>query len=649
MTSSIFSAGGVSQLIAGSGVTLSPSNGKGVVTVSSAGSVSGVTSFNTRTGIITLVKQDVVNALAYEPANLISPTFTGSPAAPTAAFGNSSTLLATTAFVQNAVVAATSGVASFNTRTGAVTLTQADVTTALGFTPANVNGASLTGVPTAPTATYGTNTTQLASTAFVQAAVSGSVAGVASFKAWSGGTPRTGAVTLVNTDIVSALAASAATSLIWNASVSGAVDAGNNSSLYIQRHANYSGGTAGQVNSAIYIQTYTPPSHSSFEWGITSEVFSYSNNVGGGGAEAVPQNVGVNGTIWKRGSAPCWGGNFVSYNQSGVFNSATGGVIGAEINVGGLGDDTWQNTIGAHIAAQTTAQETRANSTTYAQYKGVTPVTPNGYNYINYGASGTTAASPPTYPTTPGATVVDGTVTWTCVALTASLYSGIVISGGAASFKYGTRVIAGAGTSASFYSEATAPYGFGVQLAGSYAVGIDTSLATNSSGLAFRMKAGDGIGFDGNSQYQMKLNAGSGLLEFYNGSTRHGYINIGSGADVNFNTSGGGGGVTSFNGNTGAVTLSSGDVTSALGYTPAASGGVVDITSSQTIGGVKSFASQAIMSGGTRFDANGVFNAGATAFWNSGGGNVSFGSGRTNAFYLRIQVDGTNYWLQVYN
>jgi hypothetical protein len=56
-------------------------------------------------------------------------------------------------------------------RTGAVTLQSADVTTALGFTPANTASPALTGTPTAPTATAGTNTTQIATTAFVTTAV----------------------------------------------------------------------------------------------------------------------------------------------------------------------------------------------------------------------------------------------------------------------------------------------------------------------------------------------------------------------------------------------------------------------------------------------------------------------------------------------
>jgi hypothetical protein len=54
-------------------------------------------------------------------ANLASPAFTGVPAAPTAAPGTNTTQIATAAFVQAAVAASTSGVASFNGLTGIVT------------------------------------------------------------------------------------------------------------------------------------------------------------------------------------------------------------------------------------------------------------------------------------------------------------------------------------------------------------------------------------------------------------------------------------------------------------------------------------------------------------------------------------------------
>lgn len=79
----------------------------------------------------------VTNALAAK-APSESPTFTGTPAAPTAAAGTNTTQLATTAFVQSAV------------------------------TPkADTASPTFTGTPAAPTAAADTNTTQLATTAFV--------------------------------------------------------------------------------------------------------------------------------------------------------------------------------------------------------------------------------------------------------------------------------------------------------------------------------------------------------------------------------------------------------------------------------------------------------------------------------------------------
>ena len=52
-------------------------------------------------------------------------------------------------------------------------------------------------------------------------------------------------------------------------------------------------------------------------------------------------------------------------------------------------------------------------STAYSLDDLVSPTTPNGYRY-KATVAGTSAASEPTWPTTVGQTVVDGTVTWTC-------------------------------------------------------------------------------------------------------------------------------------------------------------------------------------------------------------------------------------------
>jgi hypothetical protein len=57
-----------------------------------------------------------------------SPTFTGTPIAPTASVGTNTTQIATTAFVQSQMVASGAGVSTWNTRAGAVVLQQADIT-----------------------------------------------------------------------------------------------------------------------------------------------------------------------------------------------------------------------------------------------------------------------------------------------------------------------------------------------------------------------------------------------------------------------------------------------------------------------------------------------------------------------------------------
>lgn len=80
-------------------------------------------------------------------------TLAGTCTAPTVSPGSdNSTKIATTAFVQSAISAVSSGVTSFNTRTGVVTLSSGDVTGALGFTPYNAGGATV--VTTGNISTY---------------------------------------------------------------------------------------------------------------------------------------------------------------------------------------------------------------------------------------------------------------------------------------------------------------------------------------------------------------------------------------------------------------------------------------------------------------------------------------------------------------
>lgn len=116
-----------------------------------------------KTGSITLVVGDVSGA-----APIVSPSFSGTPTAPTATASDNSTQLATTAFVknQNYITAALAPVLSVAGKTGNVTLTVSDISGA-----APLMSPALGGVPTAPTASIGTSSTQLATTAFVAASV----------------------------------------------------------------------------------------------------------------------------------------------------------------------------------------------------------------------------------------------------------------------------------------------------------------------------------------------------------------------------------------------------------------------------------------------------------------------------------------------
>lgn len=106
-------------------------------------------------------------------APLDSPTFVGAPAAPTQSASDSSALIATTAFVHS-VVPAFETDANVLRMDGtayegaADTVARADHTHPTDTTRAPVFSPEFTGTPLAPTALAGTNTTQIATTSFVQ-------------------------------------------------------------------------------------------------------------------------------------------------------------------------------------------------------------------------------------------------------------------------------------------------------------------------------------------------------------------------------------------------------------------------------------------------------------------------------------------------
>ena len=151
-----------------------------------------ISAYNTSNAWIALASQ------TYVQDQKVSPTFTGTPNAPTADYGTNSTQLATTAFVQaekfsptftGIPIAPTAISSASNTQIATTAFVQAQkvnpiftgnviVPTAaygnnstLAATTAFDQGEKVspafTGTPTAPTASTGTNTTQIATTAFV--------------------------------------------------------------------------------------------------------------------------------------------------------------------------------------------------------------------------------------------------------------------------------------------------------------------------------------------------------------------------------------------------------------------------------------------------------------------------------------------------
>lgn len=126
----------------------------------------GVTTFNTRTGDVILVSTDITGAGG---ALLASPTFTGTPSAPTPPQTSNDGTLATTLFVNGMINSSrATSVISFNGRYQNVTLTLADITGAGG---APIASPAFTGNATVFTPQAGDNTNSVANTAFVMQAV----------------------------------------------------------------------------------------------------------------------------------------------------------------------------------------------------------------------------------------------------------------------------------------------------------------------------------------------------------------------------------------------------------------------------------------------------------------------------------------------
>ena len=164
--------GSVTQTSTVSGTTAAATTSVALTDLSATTAAAGTAglAYNNATGAFTYTPPDIS-----AKANIAGPTFTGVPAAPTASAATNTTQLATTAFVATAVAGIVdSAPGTLNTLNEIAAALGDDANYAASTTTAiaakaPLAGPTFTGVPAAPTASIGTNTTQLATTAFVLA------------------------------------------------------------------------------------------------------------------------------------------------------------------------------------------------------------------------------------------------------------------------------------------------------------------------------------------------------------------------------------------------------------------------------------------------------------------------------------------------
>ncbi len=172
-----------------SGQVALQSNGGTVLVVDSPGPGTSDLRVRSGAGAVSLTVED-----AAADANLVlNPKGNGTVVVPTLATSDNSANAASTAWVKSLGYLTSAPVATVAGRIGAVTLAVGDVAGA-----APLASPALTGTPSAPTPAPGTNSTQLASTAFVAGAVAGVTVPVQSVAG------RIGAVTLAVGDVAGA-------------------------------------------------------------------------------------------------------------------------------------------------------------------------------------------------------------------------------------------------------------------------------------------------------------------------------------------------------------------------------------------------------------------------------------------------------------
>jgi len=354
-----------------------------------------------------------------------SPAFTGIPTAPTAPTSDASTTVATTAFV-HAVLGGTSivnnvsggnGIAVSPNIGNVVVSLNAPVTIANGGTGAGTAPAALaalggaplasptfTGVPAGPTAAPGVNTTQLATTAYVMAAVAAGTTGVTFLSGGNGITvnQNTGAVQVSLTSPVTLInGGSGATS--GNAALDNFLGVGSNASGVVTRQTNGAYTLAQVLGQFIGDTPPTTPIVGQLWWdSLGGQLYIFYND--GNSSQWVISN---NNTAGAGIYLPLNGGTLTG-NLS-FANTATNGIVGTQTN-----DNAPAGSVGEYVSSQISfaarislTSGAAANLTSISLTAGDWDVAGN----VSYIAGGTTTTSSTnTGISTTSATLPDGSL-----------------------------------------------------------------------------------------------------------------------------------------------------------------------------------------------------------------------------------------------
>jgi hypothetical protein len=332
----------------------------------------------------------VFDALALK-APLASPALTGNPTAPTQTAGNSSTRLATTAFVAGEIATAISGLASVYQPLDSDLTSWASVSRASGFdtfvaTPSSANLAALVTNETGSGALVFGTSPSLSTPTIAGAALSGSLTGtptVASSWTWSSvqlfPTVNIGnADTTLSRSAAGVLAvegknvvtngsnSSPATATIdigvvptfedfelsgvaaWNLNKQlfisskygrggGAADVAD---VAINRQAVYTGGTGAFVNSALKVNTTTTAGQAAYEWASLFVLDNYGTSGDGS------QNVAGYFQSYKRSTGFTW---CLATEMFDFDDNPAAPTVGVEVAMRTVGGDSSRMRVGVHI------------------------------------------------------------------------------------------------------------------------------------------------------------------------------------------------------------------------------------------------------------------------------------------------------------